>query len=129
VHEGFIISRSKSKRIDSLLNKLVKEKVLTAGKWIPSNRIDFQTLLVLTDTWMKSGLTDGLTSWDTCISRQLGIVLMASLAARSGDVTRTQVYEGMECCLFRDLTLRFQGGDDIEHLTMHACLRFVKGYK
>lgn len=123
------MSVSKSLQIDSLLNKLVKDKVLTAGKWYRSNRVGFNTLLVLTDAWMNSGLTDSVTSWDTYISRQLSIVLIASLAARSGDVVRTQVYQGMECCLFKDLTVSFQGGDKIEDLTMVACLRFVKGFK
>jgi hypothetical protein len=118
-----------SLKIHSLLNKLVKDKVLTAGKWLPSNRVGFKTLLVMTDAWMNSGLIDGVTSWDTNISRQLSIVLIASLAARSGDVVRTQVYKDMECCLFKDLTVSFQGGDKIEHLTIVACLRFVKGFK
>jgi hypothetical protein len=107
LHEGFTISTSKTQKIGSLLNKLVQDEVLTAGKWTPSNRIGFATLLALTDVWMNSGLSDGIASWDTYISRQLSIVLMASLAARSGDVTRTQVYEGMECCCFKDLTLSF----------------------
>jgi hypothetical protein len=129
LHEGFTISKSKTNQIDSLLNKLVKETVLTAGKWVPSNRIGFATLLILTDKWMERGLGDGITSWDTYIARQLSIVLIASLAARSGDVVRTQVYEGMECCLFKDLTLSFRGGDKMEHLSMNVCLRFVKGYK
>lgn len=129
LHEDFTISKSKSLQIDSLLNKLVKDKVLIAGKWLPSNRVGFQTLLFLADTWMNSGLIDGVTSWDTYISRQLSIVLMASLASRSGDVLRTQVYEDKECCLFKDLTVSFQGGDSMEHLTMNVCLRFVKGYK
>jgi hypothetical protein len=129
LYDGFTMSLSKSLQIDSLLNKLVKDNVLTAGKWLRSNRVGFNTLLVLTDVWMNTGLTDGVTSWDTYISRQLSIVLIASLAARSRDVVRTQVYKSMECCLFKDLTVSFQGGDKLEHLVMNVCLRFVKGFK
>jgi hypothetical protein len=78
---------------------------------------------------MNAGLVEGVTSWDTYISRQLSIVLISSLASCSGDVVRTQAYTGMECCLFRDLALSFEGGNNIEHLSMNVCLRFVKGYK
>ena len=120
---------SKALQIDSLFNKLVKDKVLTAGKWMRPNRVGFKTLLALTDAWMNTGLLEGVTSWDTYISRQLSIVMISSLASRSGDVVRTQAYIGMECCLFKDLTLSFEGGNNIEHLSMNVCLRFVKGYK
>jgi hypothetical protein len=129
VYEGFTISTSKALQIDSLFIKLVKDKVLTSGKWVRPNRVGFKTLLALTDAWMNTGLTEGVISWDTYISRQLSIVLISSLAARSGDVVRTQAYKDMECCLFKDLTLSFEGGDNIEHLIMNVCLRFVKGYK
>ena len=129
VHEGFTMSVSKALQVDSLFNKLVKDKVLTAGKWIRPNRVGFKTLLALTDAWMNAGLVEGVTSWDTYISRQLSIVLISSLASRSGDVVRTQAYTGMECCLFKDLTLSFEGGNNIKHLSVNVCLRFVKGYK
>ena len=129
IYPDFEITKSKCLQIDSLLNKLVQDKVLTAGRWRPSGRVGFRTLLVLADTWVNTGLADGVRSWDTYISRLLGIVLISSLSARSGDVLRTQIYEGMECCLFRDLAVSFQGGDDTEHLIMNVCLRFVKGYK
>ncbi|KAF4628231.1 hypothetical protein G7Y89_g9920 [Cudoniella acicularis] len=95
IYEGFNVTSSKAKRIDSLLIKLVKDSVLT----------------------------------DTIISRQLSIVLTASFVARAGDVVRSHLYKNIECCLFRDLTLSFRGGDGIEHLSMNVCLRFVKGFK
>ncbi|TAQ89982.1 hypothetical protein B7494_g1722 [Chlorociboria aeruginascens] len=129
IYEGFQITSSKAKRIDSLLIKLVKDGALTAGRWKKPNRVGFQTLITLTEGWMNTALTNGVIAWDTIISRQLSIVLTASFAARAGDVVRSHLYEDMECCLFRDLTLSFRGGDDIEHLSMNVCLRFVKGFK
>lgn len=129
IYEGFNVTSSKAKRIDSLLIKLVKDGVLTAGRWKKPNRVGFQTLITLTEAWMNTALNDGVTAWDTIISRQLSIVLTASFAARAGDVVRSHLYKDMECCLFRDLTLSFQGGDGMEHLSMNVCLRFVKGFK
>ena len=74
----------------------MKDKVLIAGKWIHPNRVRFNTLLALTDASMNAGLAEGVTSWDTYISRQLSIVLISSLASRSGDVARTRAYTGQE---------------------------------
>jgi hypothetical protein len=89
VYEGFTISVLKTLQIDFLFNKLVKDKVLTAGKWIRPNRVGFKTLLALTDAWINAGLVEGVTLWDTYISRQLSIVLISSFASRSGDVVWT----------------------------------------
>ena len=129
LHEGFNITLSKAKRIDSLLIKLVRDGILTAGRWHKPNHVGFQTLIKLTDAWMNTALTDGVKAWDTIISRQLSIVMVASFAARTGDVVRSHLYTDMECCLFKDLTLTFKGGDDMEHLSLDVCLRFVKGFK
>lgn len=129
IHDGFAVTSSQAKRMESLLIKLVKDGVLTPGKWKKPNRVGFQTLISLTEAWMNSALADGVSSWDTIISRQLSIVLMGSLAARVGDVVRSNLYTDMECCLFRDITLCFRGGDGIECLSMNVSLRFVKGFK
>jgi hypothetical protein len=100
-----------------------------ARRWRKPNHVGFQTLITLTEAWTNTALTDGVTAWDAIISLQLSIVLIASFAARAGDVVRSNLYEDMECCLFRDLTLSFRGGDGMEHLSMNVCLRFVKGFE
>jgi hypothetical protein len=38
---GFTATKQDSKRIESLFNKLVKEKILFKGKWRKPNRIGF----------------------------------------------------------------------------------------
>jgi hypothetical protein len=63
------MSALKALQIDSLFNKLVKDKVLTARKWIRLNRVGFKTLLALTNAWMNARLVKGVTSLDTYISR------------------------------------------------------------
>jgi hypothetical protein len=56
------MSVSKALQINSLFNKLMKDKVLTAGKWIRLNRVGFKTLLALTNVWINAGLVKGVTS-------------------------------------------------------------------
>ena len=114
---------------DSLLNKLVKDGVLHKGYWNKHHRVGFQTLLIMCDVHMKSALVQGCLSWDTHISKQLSIVLVAALASRSGDISRTRLYTGMECLAFKDITLRFTNAGEIEGVTMDVELRFVKGFK
>jgi hypothetical protein len=56
------MSISKTLQIGSLFNKLVKDRVLTAGKWRRSNQVGFKTLLALTDAWMNAGLVESIIS-------------------------------------------------------------------
>jgi hypothetical protein len=44
----------------SLLNTLVKHEVLFKGKWRKAERVGFKTLLYLTDTHIRVGLTEGV---------------------------------------------------------------------
>ena len=126
---GFTATKQNSKRIESLFNKLVKEKVLFKGKWRKPNRVGFQTILYMVDIWMSSGLKDGVLSWDIHISKQLSIVLIGSFGSRCGDVVRSRMYADMQCLCYRDLAISFFGGDDTQDLIMNVTLRFVKGYK
>lgn len=125
---GFTATKQDSKRMESLFNKLVKDKVLFKGKWRKPNRVGFQTILYLVDVWMSSGLKDGVLSWDIHISKQLSIVLIGSFGSRCGDVVRSKMYADMQCLCYRDLALSF-GGDDTQDLILNVTLRFVKGYK
>ncbi len=113
----------------SLLNRLVKEKVLFKGRWRKANRVGFKTLLYIVDTHMGTGLTDGVHSWDVYISKQLSIVLVAAFASRCGEVVRSALYKGMQCLCFKDLRLAFFDGDNTQSIIMNVSLRFVKGYK
>jgi hypothetical protein len=126
---GFTISAQNTKRIGSLLHILVKENVLFKGKWRKANRVGFKTLLHMVDTHMKTGLTDGVHSWDVYISKQLSIVLVAVFASRCGEVVRSALYKDMQCLCFKDLHLEFLNGDNTQSIIMNVSLRFVKGYK
>lgn len=126
---GFTISNQDTGKIQSLLNRLVKEKVLFKGKWRKAERVGFKTILYLADTHMMVGLIQGVRSWDVYLSKQLSIVLVAAFASRTGEVTRSTLYKDMECLCFKDLSVQFLRGDDTKGIEMNVCLRFVKGYK
>jgi len=86
-------------------------------------------VLALADAWLMAGLTDGVLSWDTHISKHLSIVLISAFAFRCGDVVRAQLYKGMEAITFADLTVQYHEGEEMKHLVLNVCLRFVKGFK
>ncbi|KAF4612463.1 hypothetical protein G7Y89_g15614 [Cudoniella acicularis] len=114
---GFTISKQDIiKKIESLLNTLVKKKVLFKGKWRKAEPASFKTLLYLVDTHMRVGLTEGVHSWDAYLSRQLSI-------------EKSTLYKDIECLCFKDLSVQFLGSDDTKGIIMNVCLRFVKGYK
>lgn len=129
-YDGFDVSKQMRLKCDSLLNTLVKEGVLTKGRWRQRQWVGFQTILRMCDTWMQTALQEGCSSWDTKISRQLSILLIAAFASRNGDVTRSMLYRSLECLTFKDITLTFcGGGNTVNDLSMDVVLRFVKGYK
>ena len=68
-YEDFKVTPFMAKRLDLLLNKLVKDGVLMSGRWRKPNRAGFQSVLRLTDAWMSTALTDGVVVWDIVISR------------------------------------------------------------
>lgn len=128
-YEHFALTKHWASKCDSLLNKLVKEGAQTKGRWAERQYIGFQTLRIIGDASMSKALKEGIISWDVYISRHLSVVLVASLASRGGDVTRSVLYERMECLCWKDITLTFVGGDTLDHLSMDIVLRHVKGYK
>lgn len=126
---GFTATTQDSRRLESLLRQLVKDKVLYKGRWRKPNRVGFQTILYMADAWLKSGLQEGARSWDIHISRLLCIVLIGSFGSRLGEVVRSKLYTGMEYLCYKDLTVSFHEGETTQDLIMNVCLRFVKGYK
>jgi hypothetical protein len=128
-HENFKMTSHQASKIESLLNQLVKDGILYKGKCRKYNRVGFNTVLAMADAWLLAGLTDGVLSWDTHLSKLLSIVLISAFASRCGDVVRTTLYKGMEAVMFSDLSVQYEGGDQDENLVMNVTLRFVKGYK
>jgi hypothetical protein len=128
-HESFSISNHWAVRCDSLFNTLVREGVLIKGTWEKRRRLGFYTVLTLGDAFLQSGLEAGCLSWDTHLSKQLSVILMAACACRAGETARTPLYAGTECLAFKYIVLSFGSGGQPNDLSMDVTLRFVKGFK
>lgn len=128
-YADFKMTAHEASKIESLLNRLVKDKLLYKGNWRKYNRVGFRTVLSMADAWLWAGLIEGVLSWDTHLSKLLSIVLISAFASRCGDVVRSMLYKGMEVLTFTDLTVEYAGGEQEENLVMNVNLRFVKGFK
>lgn len=126
-YEDFSISNYWAAKCDSLFNTLVSEGVFINGFWEKRRRIGFDTILILGDSFLLSGLEEGCLSWDTLLSKHLSVVLVAACACRSGDAARTPLYTGIEYLAFEDIILKFGAGDQPKDLSMDVTPRAVKG--
>jgi hypothetical protein len=128
-YESFSISSHWAVRCDSLFNTLIREGVLIQGTWEKRRRIGFHTVLNLGDAFLQYGLEEGCLSWDTHLSKQLSVVLIAACACRAGETARTPLYTGTEYLAFKDIVLSFGSGDEAKDLSMDVTLRALKGFK
>ncbi len=110
-YEDFKISIYWVAKCESLLNTLVKEGILVKGSWSKRYRIGFYTTLILYDTFLQTGLEEGCASWDIRLSKLLSVVLIVVCTYRSGDITYSSLYTGMEYLTFSDIILSFKDGD------------------
>lgn len=122
------------KRIEVHLDQLVKRKLLVKGRWFKKQWFGFRIVEKLANTWIEKSLVDGCLSWDTVLLKLLSVLLMAGLAARCGDITRSALYQGTEFLTFRDveITLSSQLGDkapSVQDLRGKFTLKYTKGKK
>ncbi|KAL1623785.1 hypothetical protein SLS54_004246 [Diplodia seriata] len=129
-YEGFQISAFGATRMDSLINRLVKEGRLIQGVWKEKVFMGIATIRKMALGFMRDALEKGTRSWDTTILKLTSILVIAALGSRPGDVVRSTMYTDMEVLTWEDLTLKLkEGGDSAKDLTIDVKLRFVKGYK
>ena len=127
---NYQLTPQEGRRIDTLIDALVKEGKLTTGKWRKRVRVGFYLVQRMAIAWFTQHLTHGCRSWDLVISKFLSISLMTSLHARAGDVIRTGRYTGMECLCWKDIELRLEGNEPkVEGFVAQVTLRFEKGFK
>jgi hypothetical protein len=128
-YKDFKMAAHEASKIDSVLNQLVKNGLLYKGKWRKFNRVGFQTVLVMADAWLFAGLTDGVLSWDTHLSKLLSIALISVFASRCGDVVRTMLYKGMETVTLADFDFTISWRRPGRELSDECLFALVKGYK
>ncbi|KAF4632684.1 hypothetical protein G7Y89_g5445 [Cudoniella acicularis] len=113
-------------RINTHLNHLVEQKKLIRGTWFKKNWLGFRIVLLIAEAWVKSTMEHGTSSWDITLSKLTSVVLQGALSSRSGDITRSQLYEGLECLCWGDITLELKGEPSVQNLRAKLTLRFQK---
>lgn len=91
-------------------------------------------LLEMAKRWFTYALTNGTHSWDITLLKVTSVVLQSPLSSRSGDITRSQLYGGLESLCWKDITLRLDDASDksnpsIQDLKGTFLLCFTKGAK
>jgi hypothetical protein len=127
---NFTLTRQEARRIDTVLDALVKEGKVTTGTWRTRQRIGLLLLCTIGEAWFTRSLTSGCLSWDPIISRFLSISLMAATACRAGDITRSRGYRGVEYLHWEHIDLVLDSDTpDIDRMVARITLAFEKGSK
>ena len=80
---------------------------------------------------LNNAMTNGTANWDITISGVLNILCLSSLAARSGDLVRSQMEEDSPTAFlnYNDIVLKLVNGKEIVNLVASVMIRIEKGYK
>lgn len=79
---------------------------------------------------LDSNTCPNLIRYGSNIQKALGLVLLAALAYRTGDITKNHLdrHERPFLC-YRDIKIKLVGGKTIENLTVFIAIRNEKGDK
>lgn len=121
-------------RIEVRLQQLVTQGKLVRCTWYKKQWISFMTLLRMSRSWFQRAMSEGTYSWDIILTKVTSVVMQSAMSSRSGDITRTQLYEALECLCWKDITLKLDEATDrsmpkVADLRGTFLLRFTKGYK
>lgn len=75
---------------------------------------------------VNHALNQGTMNWDVTLSRITSIVLTGALSARAGDVTTDALDDQpLPYLCYKDITMKFVGGQEIEDLQAKVVIRRV----
>lgn len=120
-----------NRRMESLLDQLVKEDKLIKGRWSKRPRFKFKTIHRIARCWIESALNQGCSSWDRRWMSLAAMVLQAACAARAGEVLLARGYTNYECVCWRNIRITLENSDHptVQDLRVSVRLRFTKEYK
>ncbi|KFZ05831.1 hypothetical protein V501_07977, partial [Pseudogymnoascus sp. VKM F-4519 (FW-2642)] len=107
---------------------------LIRGDWFKKMWIGFMLVLKMATAWVKDAFENGTHSWDITISKLASIVIQSALSSRSGDITRSQLYEGIEYLCWGHITFTLESpatrdAPSVQDLKGTFELQFTKGHK
>lgn len=117
-------------RMKTFFDDAVRAGRLTVGRWNKRVWLGFMLMARMGNDWLPHYDTHGALNWDVIISRLLSVVLVTSLGCRSGDVSRSEHWKGMEFIQYHDIILMLsEHGSKFEDLQAHIVIEFEKGRK
>ena len=132
-HANYHVTLFHARRCESLLNSFVKKGILFRGLQRPRIAIGFQILQELCNRQMITALTYRCSRWDTRLSRQLSVILVASIATIARSVARSDRYTSLECLCQKHITLQFKhkesGSYSIDDAFIVIQIAFERGRK
>lgn len=103
--DGFHITPHDGAQFKAFTIQAVKDKRLIKGGWRERTWTGFVALSRLVRTYLEHNIRYGTWSFDMVIARSLSVVLVSSLASRSGDVARSDKYVGAQYLHYKHIDL------------------------
>ncbi|KAK9234527.1 hypothetical protein V1525DRAFT_412862 [Lipomyces kononenkoae] len=128
--EDFTLSKHERLRLSATINQLFEEGRLSKDPLRQKHHIGALLVRKLALGLFTDALTNGTINWDLVLAKTLSIVLTASLATRTGDITKGQFDEHqLPFLCYKDITLKLIKGDDLTNLVAKVVIRNEKGHK
>jgi len=120
-------------RINVHLDQLVRRGLLIKGRWFKKQWFGFRVIEKLSQVWLETAISQGCISWDKVLLKLLNVVMLSTLAARCGDIARSNFYKGDEVLCWKDIELTLSSdatiSPSVQSLTAKIRLRFLKASK
>jgi hypothetical protein len=130
-HSSFRLGSHEAARIDSLLESLVLQNVLTREMkreraWLGAN-----IMTKIVHHYIQDCLDNGCLDWDISLVKLQNMVLVTALACRVGDVTKgARDRHKLPYLVYGDIDIKLvRGGTTIDDLNMMVTLRNEKANK
>ena len=118
-------------RIKSLLMNFLRDGKLTREPARQKQWVGCVMIRVMVTSVLNNAMSNGTKNWDITISGVLNLLLLSSLAARSGDLVPDDMEKGSPTAFlnYNDIVLKLVNGKDIVNLVASVTIRNEKGYK
>lgn len=121
------MTRHDSLRISTALEQLLRDGRLTREASRQRNWVGTHILRKIVTAILDNALSEGTLHWDVTLSRIASLVLVAALSARAGDLNADPLDDQpLPYLCYKDIDLKFVGGQEIENLEAELTIRNEK---
>ena len=127
----FKLTAHEGARIKSLLKSLLRDGKLTREPARQKQWVGCVIIRLMVTSALNDAINNGTANWDITISGVLNMLLLSSLAARSGDLVSSPMERDSPTAFlnYDDIVLKLVNGKEIVNLIASVTIRNEKGYK